>query len=121
MRSSDFRVGNSILNPYDEITDVDITILDYIDQCNSVQQKVERYKYVPITKENLRKLGCKQGYWYISIFNLKAEIHFEFYGKEVVTILRSDFCELILDPLKYIHEVQNLYKELSKQELKITE
>lgn len=73
---------------------------------------------IKLTKEWLKKFGAKNTidvYW-IPIYNLKAEIHFEIYEKEIVCSIKSDFCNLILDPIKYVHELQNLYYSLTKEE-----
>ncbi len=112
-----------------EVNDKDLRIGNYVNEPKGHLHRVERtaeytrrVRYgVLLSKEWLRKAGCKEGYWYLSLTNLKAELHFEFYGNEVVTILRSDFCEMILDPLKYVHDLQNLYKGLAREELKFNE
>lgn len=49
--SKELRIGNYVFNPYDEYTNVDVTILDYIVKCNYTQQKVTRYKPIPLTEQ----------------------------------------------------------------------
>ena len=51
--------------------------------------------------------------------NLKAELHFEVFNNtsEIVTTIKSQFSDLILDRIKYVHELQNLYFSLTKSEL----
>ena len=74
---------------------------------------------IPLTDKILRVLGAKftGKNYFISIPNLKAELHFEIFEKEIVTTLKSDFCELILDNLKYAHRLQNLHFSLANREL----
>lgn len=74
---------------------------------------------IPLTDKILRVLGAKftGKNYFISIPNLKAELHFEIFDKEIVTTLKSDFCELILDNLKYAHRLQNLHFSLANREL----
>jgi hypothetical protein len=76
-------------------------------------------KPIPLTKEWLLNLKAKYSgsIYFISLTNLKAEIHFEVYPKEIVSIIRSDFCELILDEIKYVHQLQNLFFALTGEEL----
>jgi hypothetical protein len=70
--------------------------------------------YFPVTKYDADV--CK--FW-LSVTNLKCELHFEaFRGRdEIVTTLKGQFCDLILDRISYLHELQNLYKILTKEEL----
>jgi hypothetical protein len=79
-------------------------------------------KAIPLTEEWLLKfLEVKKfgGTIYLSLTNLKAEIHFEIYKNDIVSIIKSDFAELILDPIKYVHQLQNLYFCLCGEELTI--
>ena len=77
---------------------------------------------VPLTEEWLIDLGAKgriSPLW-ISLTNLKSELHFECHESgEIVTMLKGDFADLILDRLKYVHELQNLYFALTGTELTI--
>ena len=69
-------------------------------------------------------LKCKElkrfaGVTYFSLPNLKAELHIEVYENFIIPIIKSDFGELILDEIRYLHDFQNLYSVLSKKELAI--
>ena len=57
--------------------------------------------------------------YYIPVTNLKAELHFEVFQNEIVTTLKSRFSDLVLDRIKYVHELQNIYFALAKSELPI--
>jgi hypothetical protein len=101
---------------------------EYIIRCeeNGNQYKPIEIKPILLTKDWLLKLGAKKnqlpnGYW-ISVTNLKAELHFEIFDNtdEIVTTLISQSCELILDRIKYVHEYQNLYYTLTKCELSLS-
>ena len=53
--------------------------------------------------------------------NIKAELHFEIYGAEIVPTIKNDFGELILNEISYVHELQNLFFALTGLELEIKE
>lgn len=82
----------------------------------------DNYFGVPLTEEwllkfkEVRKFG---GTIYLPLMNLKAEIHFEIYGNHIVSTIKSSFAELILDPIKYVHQLQNLYFALTGEELEL--
>lgn len=67
----------------------------------------------------IKKFGGKPsaGGFYISLPNLKSELHFKIYGKEVVTTLKGKFSDLILDRIKHVHRFQNLFFELTNWEI----
>lgn len=74
---------------------------------------------IPLTEEWLLRLGAKKygdKVW-LPLTNLKSEFHFEIHEKEIVTSIESDFSALILDPVKYVHQLQNLYYALTGDEL----
>jgi hypothetical protein len=93
---------------------------------NNVEYHIDRYNIepIPLTEEWLLKFGAKKNYpnlvW-LPLSNLKAEIHFEIFGDEIVTTIFSDYCDLILDRIKYVHQVQNLYFTLTGEELELKE
>ena len=85
--------------------------------------KYDDIEPIPLTDELLLKGGAKKnqlpnGYW-LSLTNLKAELHFETFANtdEIVTTIISQSCELILDRIKYAHSLQNLYRDLTGEEL----
>lgn len=74
---------------------------------------------IPLTPEILEKCGFIKfnGFYWVSITNLKSELHIQFYGKDYVSTLRGQFCDLILDKIDYLHQLQNLYFALCGEEL----
>jgi len=82
---------------------------------------VDYLKPIPLTEDWLIRFGgkpLKNGYW-ISITNLRGELHFETFNHtdEIVTTIKSQFSDLILDRIKYVHTFQNLYFALTGEEL----
>ncbi len=95
---------------------------------NSIHQfdigLIHKITPIPLTEEWLKKLGSRyvatdESLFWIPVSNLKAELHFEIYPNtdEIVTILKSDFGEIIFDRVFFVHELQNLYYALTKEEL----
>ena len=121
MEAKNLRIGNLIMfgDLRREITHHDITIIQECSIRNNMPPYT--YSYIPLTKEWVEKLGGKtyNETTYISVPNLKAELHFEFFGNEVVTTLKSQFSDLILDPIKYVHNLQNLFFVLANDELEL--
>ncbi len=80
---------------------------------------------IPLTEEWLKKIDQYSTYGdqkWISLTKLKAELHFEIFtrelhGTEIVTTIKSKFSDLILDPIKYVHQLQNLYFAMTGEEL----
>ena len=110
IKANELRIGNLVKDD-DLYYEVDITVLLDIDS----------FEPIDITEEWLLKLGFKKQaktYW-ISLYSLKAELHFEVYIKDMVLYLKSDNSNFIFDPIKYIHQLQNLYFALTGEELEI--
>lgn len=79
------------------------------------------FRPILLTNDLLIKFGARVShsiYW-ISMPNLKAELHFETFNNtsEIVTTIRTSSSELILDRIRYAHELQNLFSALSGTEL----
>ena len=79
---------------------------------------------IPLTPEILSKVGCKEmdnGYW-LPVTNLKGELHFETFKStdEIVSTLHAPFCELILDRIYFLHQLQNIFYWFTKTELPYT-
>lgn len=131
MKATDFRIGNWIDSSEDGYFQIEEICKLSKDSLN--QNVGARYRNgsfwtdcdsiigIPITRDRLLKIGCRpmQNGVYIAVPNLKAELHFEIHSNtdEIVTILKSDFAEVIFDRIKYIHEVQNLYHSFTKEEI----
>ena len=80
----------------------------------SLYEPIELSEDVLIKIEGIKK---HQDIFYIPIPNLKCELHLEFYGKEMVATLYGNYFELILDQIKYLHNLQNLVNSLTGTEL----
>jgi len=130
IKAADLRVGNYIQTDYEgllEVVNINNEGFDFVDCRKPTYRALGRYeiepqiKPIPLTEEWLLKIGGKpltNGYW-ISVSNLKAELHFELFKNtdEIVTTLKSQFCDLILDRIYYVHQLQNLYFALTNEEL----
>ena len=123
MKASELRIGNLVEYTNGGIFKV-IGIhgfgLDVEDEIEITYMELENFEPIPLTEEwllkfnEVRKFG---GTIYLPLMNLKAEIHFEIYGNHIVSTVKSDFAELILDPIKHVHQLQNLYFVLTNEEL----
>lgn len=121
LKAKDLRIGNYVVfNTNDKPFKITAEGLLEVSQ---MEGKPHPYCYEPIllNVDWLMRFGGKpleNGYW-ISVTNLKAELHFEVFNNtdEIVTTIKSQFSNLILDRIKYVHELQNLYFSLTKSEL----
>jgi hypothetical protein len=113
MEANELRIGNYV---YDTILKKQIEIkATYFSQAKD-------FEPIPLTEEWLMKFNEMKkfgGSIYLPIMNLKAELHFEIYGNEIVSTIKSDFANLILDRIKHVHQLQNLYFALTNEELTI--
>lgn len=126
MKTSELRQGNLLQDLNGKVLCVDvITTFNQVRTTDSythyrVDGINKQIEPIPLTEEwllkfnEVRKFG---GTIYIPLMNLKAEIHFEIYGNHIVSTVKSDFAELILDPIKHVHQLQNLYFVLTNEEL----
>jgi hypothetical protein len=128
MKPTELRIGNLVLNDRC-LNTIENLLSDGVcalktKQGNFIHARYELIEGVPLTGEMFIQLGAKplqytnKGYW-ISLYSLKAEIHFEFYGSEIVSTIKSDHCELILNRIRYVHQLQNLYFSLENEEMQI--
>ena len=127
MKASDLRIGNlyyyRVLDQLDPKKEwFEVSKIDYDDlRVIAIKDEMNQdYQPIPLNEEWLLKfLEVKKfGFTiYLPLTNLKAEIHFEMYKNDIVSIIKSDFAELILDPIKYVHQLQNLYFALTGTEL----
>lgn len=128
INANELRIGNYV---FEKITNIfcEVTSINHEGNlrlfCNggSVGANVDEVAPIPLTEEILLKFGGKpleNGFW-ISVYNLKAELHFEVFNNtsEIVTTIKSQFSDLILDRIKYVHQLQNLYFALTNIELQI--
>ncbi|APZ82897.1 hypothetical protein [Flavobacterium phage FL-1] len=113
MKSEELRIGNLVYLPSKAVYAVDVLYRNY--------DMLKVWEPIPLTEEWLNKFRHYSTYgdqkWF-SLTKMKAEIHFEIFtrelhGTEIVTTLKSKFSDLILEPIKYVHELQNLFYILS--------
>lgn len=82
---------------------------------------------IPLTESVLIAVGAKKHNFttiWMPVTNLKSELHFEVFENtpEIVTTLisaMSDPAKLIFDRIRYLHELQNLYRSLTGTDLTI--
>lgn len=131
MNANELRIGNLILHDKNivKVTEINNQSNGYciygigLNGYTHYGNVADYFTPIPLTEDILLKCGGRpweSGLW-IPIYNLKAELHFEIFKNtdEIVTNLRSQFCELIFDRIKYLHTLQNLVHSLTGEELKI--
>jgi hypothetical protein len=83
----------------------------------------EFMKPIPLTEDWLLKFrfikSTAAKSIYLSIPELKAEIHFEFFRGGLVCVLYCSTGSFIPNDIKHVHQLQNLYFALTGEELKI--
>lgn len=126
INASELRIGNWIKDEetgkYYQVEQLRLRVgselwVVYSIEKNTVYSK--QVQPIPLTPEILEKCRFKNigdVYW-ISISNLKCELQFEIYATDYVNVLRGNFCDLILDKIKHLHQLQNLYFCLTGEEL----
>lgn len=145
MKPSELRIGNLVKDRGGKILRIDwfektkvcmlnpvhtepnvIYAPDGIMQGHPYTEEFSRISPIPLDAEwlerfpEMRNINGAGMYW-LPLTNLKAELHFDIYGNEIVTTIKSDFCNLILDPIKWVHSLQNIYYALSNgRELALT-
>jgi hypothetical protein len=127
METKELRIGNRVTDSFKYIQIVEyITqtgIRAYFPELHDVGvTETKDLKGIELTKEWLSKCDFKHQnelYYWLPLTNLKAELHCEIYENENVFIIASDFANLILNPIKYVHQLQNLYFALTNTELTI--
>lgn len=117
MEAKELRIGNLVQFESGAVYAVDIIYGDHIGQA--------QWHPIPINEERLLKCNVKKfnDVIYIPLTNLKAELHFTAVYDSVsrlylgmVSIIKNQFGELILDEIKYIHQLQNLVFALTGTE-----
>ena len=113
---NELRKGNWLNDPYDEPTQVDITILNYIDKCNHFKQKVDRYSFIHFTKKWLKK--CKLPKW-IRVDIYENIVNDDYFTVEIGTNHPDGgyIWTTLPKKYKYVHQLQNLYFALVGKEL----
>lgn len=114
MKANELRIGNLV-----NINGIELTLKPNL-FCLIIDEQIVLPKPIPLTEEWLLKFDeikkFRNGI-YLPIMNLRAEIHFEIYGNEIISTIKSDFANLILDRIKYVHQLQNLFFALTNTEI----
>lgn len=76
-------------------------------------------KPIPLNTDTIKLLGCKIGCYYISLTSIEAELHFEFYSHCCIVTLKGNYTDLIIEHIDHIHDVQNVFKQLTNEDLTI--
>lgn len=120
VQANELRIGNFI--KYEHLGNpVKIGAVDIV----HISDNNSNVSPIPLTEEWLVKLGAKKNQlpncYYISVTNLKAELHFETFSNtdEILTRIISHYSDLIFDIIKYVHQLQNLFFALTGEELTI--
>lgn len=132
MVAKDFRIGNLIWVLHEEnesVITVDLEVLDDLIYNEEDPDDTEdrfarfgfRYAPIPLTEEILKNncsfyIDSHEGVKFISIgrINKSMEIYFVIAGEILVMSIRIDLQFIDLGTrVKYLHQFQNLYKELT--------
>lgn len=126
VKANELRIGN-LIHPEFPMRIVSI----YTDSVNAdfdgnegdVFEYAAKYiEPIPITEECLLKFGFKispsANSFFLSIPELKAEIHFEKFRGALVCVIYCGTGSFIPNDIKYAHTLQNLYFSLTGEELK---
>lgn len=108
MKAEELRMGNKILNPYNEVTEVDCEIMLFISRQNMNHRKVsDYYNPIPLTEEWLLKAGFKK---FGNDYSL---------GRIIVHSRRRGYVIRRTIPImNYVHTLQNYIYALTGEELK---
>tara|TARA_R110000772_G_scaffold227995_1_gene338728 strand:+ start:280 stop:624 length:345 start_codon:yes stop_codon:yes gene_type:complete len=112
MKAKNFRIGNVV-----NINGKDILMDNGCFGATTLQPVLLKQDW--LTKLGVRHNGYSR-YW-LPMPNIKAELHFEIYGADIVPTIKNDFGELILNEIRYVHELQNLFFALTGLEFEIKE
>ena len=133
IQAEELRLGNLIINPIQGIIKVDTTIMSRVNNLNSLIKqglltKEDMFQPIPLTEDILLKIGF--------VFNDVYKSHsielndylneLEYYNSDIYEIkfYDSDFTKVYIDykvvGCKYLHELQNIFYVMEKQELDIT-
>jgi len=115
MNANELRIGN-YYNHHEEVKQITPDIIQEVSDAERIWCKP-----IPLTEEFLCNLGAEKfsGVVWLKLTNLHSELHFEFYGEEIVTILKGKFSDLVLNRIHSVHQLQNLYFALTNEELTI--
>ncbi len=120
MKVEHLRIGNMVYVLDEDFAKTSLKV-DLNDLCN-IDCNPELYEPIPLDDEWLIKLGFKRSsekLIYLSMPQIKSEIHFEKHAYGNVIILHSNVGMFIPNDIEYIHELQNLFFAITGEELLI--
>ena len=80
---------------------------------------IELTEYVLANKTEFKKSAYEQKY-FLSLYEMKAELQAEVYRGSLVFSIQSDFSALILNEIKYLHQLQNFVFSLNNAEMVVS-
>ncbi len=108
MKATELRIGNFIQYLMGDIITLELDGIDHI------FKNIDKYKPIPLTEEWLEKLGIRKA------FNDYDQI--DFCGYYCDKLPQGGFIFKATEtPIKYVHQLQNLYFALTEEELEIKE
>ena len=118
MKANELRIGNLILFYKDviEINYINKTHIGY-GKGNFAPISFNNFEPIPLTEEWLIKLGFEKKQRLYVLSFLRVEINKYINGKWEYTLLFNDIKKI--KEIKYVHKLQNLYFELTGEELTI--
>ena len=121
MKANELRIGNMI-NSYGKDRLMEHNDFSVFALYESKKEEPP-YNPIPLTEEWLLKFGFKRSpannSIYLPVPELKAEIHYEMFRKQLVCVLYCSTGSFIPNDIKYVHQLQNLYFALTGEELTI--
>lgn len=76
-------------------------------------------EYVLANNTEFKKSAYEQKY-FLPLYKMKAELQAEIYRGGLVFSIQSDFSALILNEIKYLHQLQNLVFSLNNAEMVVS-
>lgn len=123
MQIQELRIGNWVMyKPINTLIKVGLLILGEIQESNSINNKSD-FEPIPLTEEILLKCGASivlgTYNYYISLWEIKSEIHFELFRDGYVCVIYSSTGSVVPNDIEYLHQLQNLFYSLVGEELQI--
>lgn len=130
MKASEFRIGN-IVDCFGECEIISITEKKIKVKRTSEERTLTEtvplsslsLNPIELTEEWLMKLGaCKIcGFIYFSIPSLESELYFDLVDDKIINTprLMGPFSNIIINEVKHVHQLQNLYFTLTGEELTV--
>lgn len=117
MKANELRIGNYYLDFDDEIQQIEM-IQPFMFGFKYRWEWEKYIKPIPLTEEILLKCGfvqCENEYWYTNgILNLSLPI-----GTFSINGSKNSEAVIRINPIKHLHQLQNLYFALTNEELTV--